>query len=46
MMDLSFSAVLKKAWLKYVASMEKVEPVRNWSVIISPSDCSQEGSGI
>lgn len=25
MMDLSFSAVLKKAWLKYVASMEKVE---------------------
>ena len=22
------------------------EPVRNWSVIISPSDCSQEGSGI
>ena len=22
------------------------EPVRNWNVIISPSDCSQEGSGI
>ena len=22
------------------------EPVRNWSVIISHSDCSQEGSGI
>ena len=22
------------------------EPVRNWNVIISHSDCSQEGSGI
>ena len=34
-----------KDLLEY-AKYKGIEVVRNWSVIISHSDCSQEGSGI
>ena len=32
--------------LSEYAKYKGIEVVRNWNVTISPSDCSQEGSGI